>query len=84
MTFATHLLDEGADERGLVPAMARPEIQMLRKPIAREFRNLLKCPRLLKKVGSARHDQELLLTAQSSECLLIQSDNLAVIASNDQ
>ncbi len=84
VTFATHLLDEGVDERGLMAAIACLEVQMLCKPIAREFRNLLKCPRLLKKVGSARHDRELLLTAQSSECLLIQSDNLAVIASNNQ
>jgi hypothetical protein len=70
--FATHLLDEGdADERDLVVAIARLEVQMLSKPIAREFRNLLERPWLLKKVGSARHDRELLLAAQPSECLPI-------------
>ena len=49
VTFATHLLDEGVDERGLMVAIACLEVQMLCKPIGREFRNLLKCPRSSKR-----------------------------------
>jgi hypothetical protein len=56
---------------------------MLLEPVASESGDFLKGARFFKKMGSARHDFQMLLTPQGMTALIIQFDHHRVLGAND-